>query len=66
MNIDKLDAGFEFISNDELIQKVLNQNHPQENEKNKKEIEEPIQKKKKIIHTEVKSMLFKCLDRFEL
>lgn len=50
MNIDKLDAGFEFISNDELIQKVLNQNHPQENEKNKKEIEEPIQKKKNHSH----------------
>lgn len=35
MDIHKFDVGFEFLSNDELIQQVLNKNEPEENNESK-------------------------------
>lgn len=56
MDIDKLDVGFEFLSDDELVQQVLKENGPEENDKSEQEFEEPT---KTITHAEVESMLSK-------
>jgi len=62
MDIDKLDAGFEFLSDDELIQQALNENGPEENDESEQEFEEPT---KTITHAEAESMLSKCFEWFE-
>lgn len=62
MDIDKLDAGFEFLSDDELIQQVLKENGPEKNDESEQEFEEPT---KIITHAKAGSMLSKCFEWFE-
>jgi len=50
VDIDKLDAGVEYLSDDELIQQVLDENGSEENDESVQEVEEPT---KTITHTEV-------------
>jgi hypothetical protein len=57
MDIDKLNAGFDFISDDVLIKQVLKENGPEENDESEQEFEELT---KIITPAEAESTLSKC------
>lgn len=62
MDLDKQDAGFQLLSDDDIIQQVLDPKDPEEDDESDHEV---VEAPKTISHTEAEAMFSKCIDWFE-